>query len=288
MASYKVRDRKNNLVKEIKENKTALFLYGNIFGRLIARILAIRLVSKLGGLYMNSSLSKKMIPNFIEKNHINMDDYLSTEFKNFNDFFIRKIKPQKRPIDKTKTSFISPADSKLIVYKINEDIKFKIKNTYYKVSDLINDDIYKDYLGGYALIFRLCVDDYHRYCYIDDGMHTTPTIIKGELHTVRPVVLEHYNIYKSNSRVWTKLNTKHFNEIIHIEVGALMVGKIHNHYDDYEFKKGEEKGYFLFGGSTVVLLVKKDEIIIDKDIMDASKDNIETIVKYGEIIGIKK
>ena len=65
------------------------------------------------------------------------------------------------------------------------------------------------------------------------------------------------------------------------------MGRIKNHHQNYSFKKGEEKGYFEFGGSTIVLLFKKDTITIDKDILDNSKDNIETIVKYGEKIGKK-
>jgi len=287
MASYKLRNRKTNEIKEIKEDKATLFLYRNIFGRLIARFLSLRFISKLGGAYMNSKLSTKRIPKFIKGNNINMDEYPEAKYNNFNEFFIRKIDLKKRPIDKNKDSFISPADSKLTVYDINEQSEFKIKDSYYKVKDLINNDIYKEYLGGQCLIFRLCVDDYHRYCYIDDGEHDAPVSIKGEFHTVRPIVLERYNIYKRNHRVWTKLNTKNFGEIIHIEVGALMVGKIHNHHPEHKFKKGEEKGYFLFGGSTVVLLVKQNKITIDKDIMDASKEDIETTVKFGETIGTK-
>jgi len=287
MVSHSVRCRKTNEIQEIKESKTALFLYNNIFGRLFARILALRFISKLGGSYMNSKASKRMIPNFIKKNNINMDDYPKQEYNNFNEFFIREIDLKKRPIDKKGTSLISPADSKLTVYPINEESKFKIKNSYYQVKDLINDDIYQEYLNGQCLIFRLCVDDYHRYCYIDEGSHEAPTHIKGELHTVRPIVLEHYNIYKRNSRTWTKLNTKNFGEVIHIEVGALMVGKIHNHHQKHTFKKGEEKGYFLFGGSTVVLLIKENQVTIDKDIIEASSKDIETIVKFGETIGTK-
>ena len=288
MASHKIRNRKTNEIKEIKEDRLPLFLYGNIFGRIFARILAMKFISKISGWFMNRSISRIMIKNFIKNNHINMDDYPETKYQNFNEFFIREIDHSKRPIDKNKKIFISPADSKLTVYKINKASKFKIKDSYYKIEDLIKDDIYKEYLNGYCLIFRLCVDDYHRYCYIDDGEHDKPVHIKGQFHAVRPIVLDYYNIYKRNARTWTLLKTKNFNNIIHVEVGALNVGKIHNHHQKYKFKKGEEKGYFLFGASTVVLLVKENQITIDNDILEASKKDIETIVKYGEKIGIKK
>ena len=145
-----------------------------------------------------------------------------------------------------------------------------------------------EYKDGYALVFRLSTDNYHRYCYIDSGSKTDNYYIKGVFHTVQPISLKNYNFYKTNSREWTVLNTKNFGKVIDIDIGALGVGRIKNNHKDYEFKKGEEKGYFEFGGSTIVLLVKKNIINIDKDIMENSLENIETIVKYGEGIGKSK
>ena len=138
------------------------------------------------------------------------------------------------------------------------------------------------------MIFRLCVDDYHRYCYIDDGEKEKNTFIKGVLYTVRPVALENYNIYKENSREYTILHTDNFGDVVHIEVGATIVGRIKNHHQEYKFTKGEEKGMFEFGGSTIVLLLEKDKVNIDKEILDNTKDGFETIVKIGEKIGTKK
>lgn len=84
------------------------------------------------------------------------------------------------------------------------------------------------------------------------------------------------------------LDTNNFDKVIQVEVGAMGIGKIVNNHQEYKFKKGEEKGYFEFGGSTIVVLVKKDVIVIDEDIYNNSLENIETNVKYGERIGIKK
>ena len=288
MAVNKIRNRKTNEIKEIKEDKTTLFLYGNAIGRIFAKFLSLRFISIITGCLMNLSISKYIIPSFIKKNGINMENYLDRSYSSFNDFFIREINFKKRQFDKKENIFISPCDGKLTVYKIDEDSQFKIKNDYYQIKDLVNNDkISKEYIDGYALIFRLCVDDYHRYCYIDNGYQGDNHQIKGELHAVRPIVLETYNIYKRNSRVWTMLKTKNFGNIIQVEIGALNVGKIHNHKNNNEFKKGEEKGYFKFGGSTIVLLIKENQVIIDEDLINYTKDNVETIIKYGEKIGVK-
>jgi len=188
-----------------------------------------------------------------------------------------------RPIDRMPSHFISPCDSKLTVYKIGKSSVFRIKGSRYRVSDLIqNDFLAKRYEGGYCMIFRLEVDDYHRYCYIDSGTKTENTFINGELHTVNPIALEHYNIYKRNCREYTVLHTENFGDVVQVEVGAMMVGRIVNRHGAAEVVRGEEKGKFEFGGSTIVLLVQEDMIRIDDDILRNSAENIETVVKYGE------
>ncbi|MDD2409938.1 MAG: phosphatidylserine decarboxylase [Bacilli bacterium] len=277
----------NFKLKKNKEDKFILFFYNTIIGRLLLKLLILNIISKIIGIFLSTRLSKFLIKNFIKKNNINMNDYEDIKYKSFNDFFIRQIKEEKRPINEKNNILISPCDGRFIAYKINNDNLFKIKNSYYNIYDLIKSDISNEYINGYALIFRLCVDDYHRYCYIDDGIKTNNYYIKGTLHTVRPVAFNKYNVYKTNSREWTILKTKNFGNVIQIEVGALCVGKIVNHHQKYTFKKGEEKGYFKFGGSTIVLLFKEKTIKVNKEILNNSINNIETIVKLGEKIGNK-
>lgn len=278
----KIIDRKTKIIKEEKEDKINIFLYNTIIGRIILKILITKPISKLYGYYLDSKLSKLKIKNFIIKNHINMDDYIKEDYQSFNDFFKRKINLNKRPISNDKNILISPCDAKLSVYKINNNL-FQIKNSYYKLEDLTKS---KDYLNyDYALIFRLCVDDYHRYCYIDNGTRSKYHHIKGVLHTVRPIAQEKYPIFSQNEREWAILHTENFQDVLQIEIGALMVGKIVNQNDIYSFKKGEEKGYFKFGASTICLLIK--DVIIDQDLIDNTNNNLETIVKMGEKIGIK-
>lgn len=276
-----------NKIKIDTSSKGSLhFLYDTILGRCFLKILTLPVISKIVGAFMNSKLSIFLINKFILKNNIDMSEYENVKYKSYNDFFTRKVLSQKRAISKNHNDFISPCDAKLTAYKINKELLFNIKGSTYSVSDLIqNEKIANNYIGGTILIFRLSVDDYHRYCYIDDGSKSANSYIKGILHTVQPIALKKYNIYKTNCREYTVLHTEHFGDVVQVEVGAMMVGKIKNFHEEYTFKKGEEKGYFEFGGSTICLIINNNNIIIDEEIWNNTNMGYETCVKYGEKIG---
>lgn len=261
-------------------------LYNTVIGRCFLKILTRPIISKIVGAFMSTRLSTVLIRKFIQKNNINMEEYEKATYTSYNDFFTRKILPEKRIIDMKKTSFISPCDAKLTVYDISKDLTFTIKGANYTVSSLIqNETLAAKFLGGKILIFRLAVDDYHRYCYIDSGRKSGNTFIKGILHTVQPVALNNFEIYKTNSREYTILNTENFNDVIQVEVGAMLVGKIKNLHEEHNFLKGEEKGYFEFGGSTICLLIQKDVVKLDEEIIINTQNGYETKVKCGERIG---
>lgn len=284
----KVYDRKNKIYYEEVQScsKCLNFLYNNSFGRFILKILINPIISKINGIYNDSFISKLKIKKFIEKNNIDINDFEKNNYKNFNEFFIRKIKDEKRPLISEGDAFISPADSKLLVYSITDDLKLSIKGSIYTLNELVdNEEDLLEYKNGICLVFRLSIDDYHHYCYPDKGKLVKKKFIKGKLHTVRSVSKD-YKIYKVNQREYSILKTNNFDELIYIEVGALMVGKIVN-FNKKQFKKGEEKGYFKLGGSTVVILLKDNVIKIDKDILENSKKDIETRVLYREKIGNK-
>lgn len=270
-----------------KAPKGAYFLYDNIFGRAILPLASKRFTSLLVGKYMNTKLSTSHIPSFIKNNNIDMSDYPKVEYKSFNDFFSRKIIQSRRPISKSKRDFLAPADSKVLVYCISDDKEFIIKNKKYTVKDILrNDNLANEYKNGYFIVFRLSVDDYHRYNFIDNGEVIKEYKINGKFHTVGPIAFKRHRVFQENQREYAVLNTEVFGKIIQMEIGALMVGKIVNHKVK-KFKRGEEKGYFLFGGSTVVIMVKKNVIEIDKDILKNSSLGIETKVKLFEVIGKK-
>lgn len=285
----KMKNRTTNELINAKENISLVLLYKTHLGRVFLKILIQPWFTKLSGTIMNSKISNIITKKLIKKYNINQDEYEKQKFTSYNDFFIRKKKEKYLNIDKNKNHLISPADSKLTVYDIKENSMFKIKDSYYSINELLNGDpISEQYKNGKILIFRLEPTDYHRYCYIDDGTKNENKYIKGVFHTVKNIALKKYNIYKKNAREYTTLDTKNFGKVIQVEVGALIVGRIKNHHEEYQYKKGEEKGYFEFNGSTIALIFKKNKIEIDPDIKENSKNHIETIVKYGEKIGTKK
>ena len=268
-------DLKTDTYFQKKESKSLKLLYSTILGRCILKLLIRKPISNIYAKYMNSSLSRHKINRFIKKNDINMNDYKKQDYKSFNDFFKRDIKENKRKID---NGLISVCDSKLSVYKITNDNTINIKNSVYTIEELIKEKSnYK-----YALVFRLSVDDYHHYVFPDDGEVLKTKHIDGVLHTVQPIAFKSHKVFHENQRDITFLKCKNIGNVCYIEVGALFVGKIHNEKKQY-FKKGEEKGHFEFGGSTVIMLIEKD-LNINKTIIENSNKEIEKIVKLGQRI----
>ena len=282
-------DRLGNISKKDSfQDKFLKALYTNMVGRALLKLLVNPMVSKIGGMLLSTTASKILIEPFVKSNHIDLSKYEKQEFDSYNDFFIRKIKKNERRINMDSNVLISPCDSKLSVYKIDENRRFFIKNTLYSTKTLLKDEKIADrYRGGYAMVFRLTVDDYHRYCYVDNGLKTDNKFIQGVLHTVNPIANDILPIYKENSREYSILQSVNFGDVLMMEVGALMVGKIVNYHKSRNVKKGQEKGRFEFGGSTVILLLEKDRVIVDQDILDNTKNEYETVVKMGEKIGYK-
>lgn len=275
------------VVDKPKVPKSLRFLYYNRFGGLLLRLITRRWVSRLAGAYLDSRLSRGKIKRYIRKNNIRMEDYIAEKYRSFNAFFTRRIRPELRPFDMCPRSFVSPCDAKLSVYRINEDCKFTVKGFEYTTASLLRDETLADrFHGGVALVFRLTVTDYHRYFFCDGGTAEGNTFLKGKLHTVQPVALERRRVFTENCREYTVLHTDHFGDIVQVEVGALMVGRIVNDRKEGRFERGEEKGRFEFGGSTVILLVQKDRMVLDGEFWDNSRADKETVVRCGEKIGV--
>lgn len=286
----KSKDRMGNIVSGNEEQEKVLrALYGNSFGRQALKVLTSPCVSRLGGRILDSSVSKFAVPLFVKKSGISLEDYEDEEYESYNQFFTRRIREGERTFVQTPEILTAPCDSKLSVAKITRAGHFYIKNTAYTMESLLkNQSLAKRYEGGMLLIFRLTVDDYHHYAYIDEGEKTKNYRIPGVLHTVNPLAGEKYPVYKENTREFSILKSKNFGRVLMMEVGALMVGKIVNHHEAMHVKRGMEKGFFEFGGSTVILAFEKDKIELDGDIVKNTKAGFETIVKQGERIGRKK
>ena len=262
------------------------FTYNTAFGRILAKgILCRKFVSNLYGAWQKSRLSRGKVEKFIKQYHIDVSDCTRQSFDNFNDFFTRQ---RKRYVDQTGEGELPAiADSKLLAMPIDENSRFEIKGVPYTVEELLeNSELAKKFLGGYCLIFRLAPDDYHRYVYPDSGSQEQSVLIKGVLHTVNPIAAD-MKVYRRNTRCYQLLHTEHFGDVLQMEVGALLVGKICNHQNGpAKIEKLQEKGYFAYGGSTVILLLQKDQVQMDADILEHSAQGIETKISLGEKIGV--
>jgi phosphatidylserine decarboxylase len=252
-----------------------------------------KITSRICGYYCDRAISKLKIKKFVHEFKIDMTCYEMPEkgFNNFNEFFYRKLKKEKIHIASDENTFISPCDVKILAYE-NIDIKMliQIKGISYSLAELIgHDSIDSNYAEGSCLIVRLSPANYHRFHFVDHGTCSPTTKIKGFYYSVNPTSLNRINkIFCSNKREWSILNSENFGEILYVEVGATFVGSIIQTYNNNEkVKKGEEKGYFKFGGSTVILFLKKDVFKIDKDIIEQTAKGMECSVRMGERIGSK-
>lgn len=264
------------------------YCYCTRIGRPARSIMTRPFITALGGLYMDSALSVKRIEGFVRANKIDMDEYAQRSYRSFNDFFTRSIKPEARPIDRDPDTLISPCDGYMSAYRISGDSVFSIKDSYYNIEDLVGgSSIAGEYLNGTCLVLRLGVENYHRYCYIDDGFKSGNHRIPGRYHPVQPIVVRKQPVFVQNTREYTVLNTKNFGIVTQIEVGACLVGRICNHHESCIIHRGEEKGFFEFGGSTIVLLFKEGTVDIPQEVFDATLSDKEAIVKYGSAIGRK-
>lgn len=245
----------------MKESLSVRFLYHTAFGRALLSLLVSPAISRAVGRYLDSGLSRCWIKSFQRKNAITLDGIAvpAGGFASFNDFFSRSR--EKVSFDEAPNALCSPCDAFLSCYRIDKASSFEIKNSRYSLSDLLQDaELAESFQGGTALIFRLTPAHYHRYHYIDNGTILAQKRIDGVLHCVRPIATELYPVYVQNSREYTLIRSEHFGDMVQMEVGALFVGKIKNHTDSGEVRRGEEKGSFAFGGSTIVLLLQKDAV----------------------------
>lgn len=268
---------------------TLHFLYHTTPGRLLLKPLTAPALSRACGAFLNSSLSHFLVRPFARHNHIKLSDYEMDNVHSFNDFFSRRIREGLRPIDRDPKHLIAPCDGLLSVWPVQGDTVLPIKQSHYTLPSLLHSKkLAARYQGGYCLVFRLCVDHYHRYCYVDSGTKSKNFFIPGVLHTVRPVALEQVPVFTENSREYTLIRTSHFGTVTQMEVGAMLVGRIVNHEGEGTAVRGKEKGFFQYGGSTIIVLIEPDQVRIRQDLLEHSLLGKETTVKMGEVIGHAK
>ena len=265
------------------------FLYTNRMGKHLLKFMISDKLTRLIELYMNTRISTLKIDPFIKENNINISDYEKKFYSSYNDFFTRKIKKSRRPVNMEPDVLVSPSDGKVTVYPISDKLVVNIKNIDYSIKSLLLDrELAEELEGGWLYVIRLTVDNYHRYCYPDSGYQHENYYIPGFFHTVNPVALENTSVFAQNCRAYTIIDSDHFGRIIQMEVGAMGVGRIVNYKESEFVERGEEKGYFEFGGSTVCLFVPKGSAVPDADMIKNIAEGYETLVKMGEQIGKRK
>lgn len=260
-----------------QETSSIRFLYGTKAGRFCLKVLTCPWVSKAAGVFLSSPLSRPMVKGFIRKNHVDMTPYPQRRYRSFNDFFTRQRKNQ---ID--AAPLVSPCDAFLSAYPIDQNSTYHIKHIDYRLDELLGDaELAQRYEGGTCLIFRLTPQHYHRYCFACSGKIETTQRLDGKLHCVRPIAYTSLPVFAQNSREYVLIDTVDFGKVVQMEIGALLVGKISNHPTDGTSNQGQEKGYFEFGGSTILLLLEKGKFQVEPALLTPEEKD----VRYGQKIG---
>ena len=284
-------ERESGLLKteKVASEKLLVWLYNNPLGEATLWTLAKRkFVSTLYGNRMDRPSSTKKIQAFVEEFDIDMHSVQKQEFNSFNDFFIRKLKPNARPLDTNATIAVSPGDGKILAYADISNSDFIIKGYRFDVNSFLNNaELAQNYLDGTLVVIRLAPPDYHRFHFPISGSVSPITRIDGDYYSVNPLALrKRAEIFCLNKREFTIVTNPLFGDVVIAEVGATMVGSIVQTYTGDFVNKGDEKGYFKFGGSTVVLLFEKNKIRIDNDLLMNTLKGYETAIKVGERIGV--
>ena len=266
-----------------KESASVRFLYNTAFGRFILKLLIRPTISKIAGKFLSSFLSRPMVSRFIKKNNVDMSAFSEQKYKSFNAFFTRKREDLE--ISEDKNRLISPCDAFLSIYKIDENKTFNIKKSTYSIEQLLDDkELAEKFKDGTCFIFRLTPKHYHRYCYSCSGKATADKKIKGKLHCVRPIAYTQFPVFSQNSRELVCIDTENLGTIVQMEVGALIVGKIKNHDNSQYATQGKEKGYFEFGGSTIIVLTEKNDLKLNEKHLSIIDTEQEIDINIGDLI----
>lgn len=289
---YIDRKTKKKKIEEIYGKNGIYLFYGNPFFYkiILPFFVKFRFFSKLYGFFQKSSHSKKKIVPFIKQYKIDTTEFLhpTSSFRSFNDFFCRKLKKESRPIESAKNRLIAPTDGRYLVYNdLSKCQGFFVKGHLFSLQKFLGcPKLVEEYREGALALIRLCPTDYHRFHFPDHAAVGDSWLINGCLWSVNPLAsLRSIHHLSENKRMITELFTENFGKILYIEIGATFVGTIHQTYEKKEQKKGNEKGFFSFGGSAIALFLQKNRILFDQDLVEASEQYLETLCLMGTGIG---
>lgn len=282
---------------QIKQEKVfaASFLnwsYNTRFGRVLTQLVFSRqMVSRLIGWLCQRRFSRYFIGPFARWSQLDAADLPCqlTQFQTFSEFFTRPMAPGRRTLAGSKWICISPVDGKAyVIAKISKDESLRIKRCVFNLSRLLNDPAAAQrFDGGTAVIFRLCLCDYHRFHFPVSGIPNMAVSIAGRCYAGGPYnETFHVPFYFENVRMITTINSDSFGHVAMVEIGAFTVASIVQKYRPRQYViHGEQKGWFEPGGSTVVLVFQQDAIEVDSQLLKHSQQGIETRLHCGDFIG---
>lgn len=273
--------------EKVYGEKAIKFLYSSGWGAPLVHASAkISFFSAAFGWVQKTSFSKKKIKPFIDQFEVDAAEFLDdvSAYQSFNDFFIRKLKKSCRPI--ANSDLVIPADARYWFYQdISKTPGFIVKNQKFDLGKLLEDDLLADrYAQGSMLIARLCPTDYHRFHFPCDCVPGPSKLINGYLYSVNPVAIrKNINIFTENKRSICQLETEKLGKVLYLEIGATSVGSICQTYKPGDFyAKGSEKGYFSFGGSSLIVIFEEGKIVFDQDLLEATKQGFEIRCLIGQ------
>lgn len=280
--------REKRLARESVYGEGALrFAYETRLGQALGEmVLSKSWFSRLYGSLQDTRRSARKIEPFVRRFGIPMEDYEAREFRSFNEFFIRRFRPGARPF--ASASDVMPAFCEARYFALattDASTRMQVKGIDLSPAQLLGDaKRAAPFLGGPVLLARLCPVDYHRFHFPDAGKAIEHLRLTGPLHSVNPMALRFKkDILITNERQHTLLETRNFGKLAYVEVGATCVGRIVQSHDlNRPFERGDEKGYFLFGGSTVVVLGEPGAWTPDADLLEQTRLGRETLVRLGE------
>ncbi|PQE30375.1 phosphatidylserine decarboxylase protein [Rutstroemia sp. NJR-2017a WRK4] len=247
------------------------------------------------GVKYDDPASAAEIQKFINFHQLDLSEVLLPldQFKNFNEFFYRQLKPDARPCSAPDNPriIVSPADCRSVVFnRMDEATRIWVKGREFSVERLLNGAYPEDakrYTNGALGIFRLAPQDYHRFHIPVDGVMGTPKTIEGEYYTVNPMAIRSaLDVYGENVRVVVPIDSVAHGRVMVICVGAMMVGStVITRKAGDNVKRAEELGYFKFGGSTILLLFEEGAMRFDDDLVGNSSEALETLIRVGMSIG---
>jgi len=278
--------------EKVYGNAQVKWLYQTPTGQFLTNFLVKAPISKIYGAYQNWGISKDKIAPFVKEFEIDLADFeptpgrsASDPYGSFNEFFIRTFVPGKRTFAKDPKIMPAFSEARYFAFEsMNDDQTIPVKGRYLSSKALLDRPRWSEVFNeGPLLLARLCPVDYHRFHYPDNGKVLDHYRVKGKLHSVNPIALKEYaDIFATNERQVTILETENFGKLAYVEVGALCVGKIVQSGNLEEFKRSDEKGYFLFGGSTVIVLGEKGRWTPEPDMLEFTAKGIETYLHLGE------